>query len=412
MDQCCDELDQRFDKICEKIEVIFGCGPSIPISQADIPFTVTASGNYCLVESVTTTTTDVAITIDTEIVSLDLNGFSISGGLNAIKAENQNSIVIKNGTLKQAVAESVLTVTCQLICIEQVNFEDNQTACTFQTVDGLKLNRCSFVGHTPDANQAIVDIKNSSAGKIICCTLHDNTLMAPMSSYVVSVANSSNIRFFEIDASNNSNFLKVMRVAQGSSNIQFAECQANNNGTVFGFDIRDSAVCSCTWCTANENSNANMLFGFLSENNQKTVLQNCTSMNNTTTADNSQAIGFQLSDDTASCMLNCFAKQNDVMTTGTGIGFSVSECDNCYVNGNIAIANQLRGYLLNNTSNVFFSNYAQANGAGGTSDNYAVPANTVPIFCYDITAGTFSPIAPRTGPETAWDNISAQTTCS
>jgi hypothetical protein len=76
------------------------------ISQ--LPYTITAQGSYCLDRNLATViTTGAAITINTNFVVLDLNGFKIGGGSAGagtaavgIRAINRQNIVVKNGNVR------------------------------------------------------------------------------------------------------------------------------------------------------------------------------------------------------------------------------------------------------------------------------------------------------------------------
>jgi hypothetical protein len=76
--------------------------PRIPISQSDIPLTISTPGSYYLTEDVNTTS--VAITIDANDVTIDLMGYTLKGpdsgttyGINILDKQN---IEIRNGTMR------------------------------------------------------------------------------------------------------------------------------------------------------------------------------------------------------------------------------------------------------------------------------------------------------------------------
>jgi hypothetical protein len=73
-----------------------------------LPTTITAQGNYCLVQNLSTSqTTGAAVTIGTDFASLDLKGFKIGGGgaglgtqAVGVYALNRKNITIKNGNIR------------------------------------------------------------------------------------------------------------------------------------------------------------------------------------------------------------------------------------------------------------------------------------------------------------------------
>lgn len=79
--------------------------PRIPISLADLPLSITQPGSYYLTESINyTPTSGHAISIDSDNVTLDLMGFTISGtdatSVNGITAWARHNIEIRNGTVR------------------------------------------------------------------------------------------------------------------------------------------------------------------------------------------------------------------------------------------------------------------------------------------------------------------------
>ncbi len=76
------ELITILNKVCKIIPLLENkCDKNIVlIEQSDIPFTTPSSGHYCLAEDVTVAANDTGITINQEKVTLDLNGFHMTGG--------------------------------------------------------------------------------------------------------------------------------------------------------------------------------------------------------------------------------------------------------------------------------------------------------------------------------------------
>ncbi len=80
----------------------------IEISQKDMPLTITESGSYILVSNLSINEPNItAIFIPTNNVTIDLNGFTIKGpgkgssgtGI-AINTDDNNNIVVQNGSVK------------------------------------------------------------------------------------------------------------------------------------------------------------------------------------------------------------------------------------------------------------------------------------------------------------------------
>ena len=68
-----------------------------PITQADVPITITSGGTYCLTENIALGS---PINIQAYNVTLDLQGNTLSGTrLTTAVVSTANSVVIKNGTI-------------------------------------------------------------------------------------------------------------------------------------------------------------------------------------------------------------------------------------------------------------------------------------------------------------------------
>jgi len=81
----------------------FACNP---ITQADVPITITSPGTYCLTENVATPT---SINIESMNVTLDLNGNTLSATriTNGVVSTADN-VVIKNGTIANFASSVVI----------------------------------------------------------------------------------------------------------------------------------------------------------------------------------------------------------------------------------------------------------------------------------------------------------------
>ena len=75
--------------------------PRIPIHASDLPLTIFSSGSYYLAENISTAGGGITIAANTNNVTIDLMGFSLSGGTGrGILAGNPSkNITVKNGTV-------------------------------------------------------------------------------------------------------------------------------------------------------------------------------------------------------------------------------------------------------------------------------------------------------------------------
>lgn len=73
----------------------------IPVTQADLPLTINQTGTYCVSEDLQGSRNLTAITILADNVTLDLEGYTLKGGLVGVTSRN-DGVIIKNGTIANA----------------------------------------------------------------------------------------------------------------------------------------------------------------------------------------------------------------------------------------------------------------------------------------------------------------------
>lgn len=122
----CDDTsgDAGISKLCFIEDLIpILVGNPVTIAQADMPYTITASGSYRVVEDLTTTST--CITINADDVLLDICGFELSGATyRAIEVvSSHQNIIIKNGVLRNLGSGIHVQNDCSLVHIEDMLFE-------------------------------------------------------------------------------------------------------------------------------------------------------------------------------------------------------------------------------------------------------------------------------------------------
>jgi Calx-beta domain len=82
--------------------------PGLCLPIVVLPYTITAQGNYCLVQNLSTAQpSGNAITVASDFVSIDLKGFKIGGGAagpgtqtNGVYAQNRKNVTVKNGNIR------------------------------------------------------------------------------------------------------------------------------------------------------------------------------------------------------------------------------------------------------------------------------------------------------------------------
>ena len=103
-----------------------------------LPYTITAQGSYCLDRNLSTNiTSGAAISVNTDFVVLDLNGFKVGGGgagfgtqTNGVQALNRKNVTVKNGNIRGFFRAVYLTDTgtAQGHLVEDVRADENTRA--------------------------------------------------------------------------------------------------------------------------------------------------------------------------------------------------------------------------------------------------------------------------------------------
>ncbi|MEX0672183.1 MAG: right-handed parallel beta-helix repeat-containing protein [Candidatus Babeliales bacterium] len=102
-----------------------GCGKNIySIDQTDIPYTISTPGHYCIQEDLSAPAIANAITITASNVTLDLNGFHITGGINGITSSG-NDVKIMNGTVQGAITNGIAITGGTNIVVDNVVARNN-----------------------------------------------------------------------------------------------------------------------------------------------------------------------------------------------------------------------------------------------------------------------------------------------
>ena len=97
-------IESKVDNVASAIDALSSCG-AIAISQSQIPYTISTPGYYCAGQNITANNTSPIITIASDNVTLNLNGYTLDASgfaTNAIAFDNsspRSNIVIDNGII-------------------------------------------------------------------------------------------------------------------------------------------------------------------------------------------------------------------------------------------------------------------------------------------------------------------------
>lgn len=384
-DVCCQSLTATCQLVQDAVLSALACQRAIEIDQALINSAapqITQPGRYCLTENVSTA--GGPLVINANNVEIHLNGFTMSGGTNAIQATGDRSIKVMDGSINGTTQDGILFTNCSSVQISNIVFTNTQqSAIQLSGVNGFRINNCSITGADAGGGANHVLVSNSSNGVLNCCSIFDS-----LNGFGFGIFDSNTIFCKELNVSRNASLSRGFVVTNGSA-ISFIESKFNNNTNCqFGFSllgVTNGVV--CRQCQVNGNS-GNPVLGFASGSDVfDVVFDSCQCMNN-----QSAVIGFNILGDRFS-LINNIAKGN------VGQGFSISNVsEDSFVQNNIALANTTIGFVNGiNANNGFFGNYAQANGA-----NYSASIGANEDFT--IASATFV----TTGTPVTWNNINAQ----
>jgi len=129
---------------CSEVDALSNCMLGTQITQAMIPYTISAPGHYYLCGSVTASSGGVAINIIASDVFLNLNGFTVTNTANvAIFSlfSNANNVTIENGSVSGALGielDGLTNVTLRNLDISS----SAGTTCFLGTITNLVMEDC------------------------------------------------------------------------------------------------------------------------------------------------------------------------------------------------------------------------------------------------------------------------------
>lgn len=336
-------------------------------------FIINAPGSYYLTGNTIGAAGKHGISILTNDVTLDLNGFAlISGGGGAFRGINvpagQTNICIRNGTVKGWTDGGVRTDFATCTIVEKLRLSDNVGATGLALGNGLAKD-CVATG-----NATGFVIGNGAQIK-------DSTATANTTGFSTG------------DRAMLNNCIATVNTQYGfncTSYVTMTDCTSSRNG-LYGIVVAGS--CSLTRCSATRNDIDGVSAG------SGCTIADCTAGVN-------GYDGFRVG--TGSSVRNCTAQSNG--SAGVGVDgscyLSGNTCDansrGIYaggsgnrIDGNSCTGNTLHGFSINLDHNIIIRNTARGNGV-----NYSIPAGNASGPIVDMTAGgTISSTSP-------WANFS------
>ena len=163
--------------------------PRTPIRAADLPLPISSPGSYYLVENITTAGGGITITSDE--VTIDLNGFSLVGGTGAgisIPDPHMN-ITVKNGTVRGWASGGIAATSTTNSRFQDLVLSDNGTTLSHY---GLRVGNGCFVTNCTAVDNSGNGIGVSEAGTITGCVAIGNATGISISSGTVTNCSARN----------------------------------------------------------------------------------------------------------------------------------------------------------------------------------------------------------------------------
>lgn len=357
------------------------------IHQADIPYTITRPGRYCLAETINIASGQTAITIDFDavsgnIVSIDLNDYAINGGSGGANG------IVGVGTVSGNVFPAGLEIFNGTIASMTEHGIYVPLGLGLLSLDALTIQSCGFTGGPTNGgivvgndNQLLIDpvVKNTnifgSGG-----TDYGLILINPQDFSIINTSASFNgndgmsirgtvdfipgVIYLCTTSGNRGNGIMI---SADTSDTKFIDCIAAANGAA-GYAV-DGDHSSFSNCQAT--SNGTNGFTIISDNN---VFIWCNASGNT------QA-GFAVNSGTNNDIQSCTALSN-----GTD-GFLMATAPN-QINGNTASGNSGDGFNATDaspTGNRIYSNFSNDNGTNFSASITNVAVSPVPADPINFT---------------------------
>lgn len=343
--------------------------PRIPISQADIPLTISTSGSYYLTEDIIAAGT--AVTIDVDNVTIDLMGYSLTGpgkesGTNyGIYMSGRSNVEIRNGTIRNFGYHGI--------------YEASSTGRQHRIIS-VRVISNGFYGILLDSQCNLIKdcVAKDNAGTGIDAGYYSTVTgcLACYNTYDGIKAGSSSVMIGN-NASNNG--LDGIDAQSGSTVI---------NNTAISNDA--SGIFAWTQCVLIGNSASSNLFHGIDAWYSCTIINNCASGNGSSGIDadmGSTVIGNSVRNNTGDGILirhDCVAKDNNCKNNGYGTGDGAGICargNDARIESNNVVDND-RGIDVKYAGNIIIKNTASGNGT-----NYDIVAGNAVGDILDFTSG-------------------------
>lgn len=393
IDECCEQITTELHETLTTLqELALGLSGGCDVAKSVTgPMTITESGYYCLKNNI-----NGLISIAASSVVLDLNGFTITSGADAVAIEITpfNDIRITNGEItapdgrgitcvngSQTIAiDNLIIFGCSLgvqlieadgVTIDGLVFKENSRAIFSDTTNNLKVRSTQFYQNTTVADLSLIDLLNGDGSNNILfesCSINNNTLQGAAYSMLIR-GSVKNVQVNQCTFNSNtgdSDFAAVR--VDTCQDVIFTNCEFNRNSSsgaqCAGLWVSGGSNCQILSCVASQNTNDTFAVGYLIDG----AATDCCVLDSSANSHTSEGAGRGMRIDG----LRCYVARNKFIGNDVGL-------ENTSASGAIG--------MLNNYSD----------GIGGGGPNYI---GVLPVSDFSKVLGTIIPGNP-------FDNISA-----
>ncbi|MFT6765185.1 MAG: hypothetical protein ACJAZS_000052 [Alteromonas naphthalenivorans] len=379
-------------------------------------FNITSPGIYVLTEDITSVSTTRTILINSNNVTVDLNGYTITGktdsSMNGIEvAQDMNNIEIKNGTI-YSVGKSGILVNQNVHNIKISNVECN--SCNINNV--ATTGGITLIGAVTPNEIAHCVIDNCLTFSTVPQTQNAYGIYANEAKYLtINNCRAENVRNIGNTFSSYGIYIKSSEYPIITNTSAYL---SEGDTTAAGFYLLTCTSAQLINCESSGTNAADVVlgagYGYYFEDTNNSLIDNCQSINN---GGNGSVSGFYVSSCVNNRFLHCTANGNQTRTTsatGNATGFETTRAaskgatiacifKNCTAMGQTALGSitNSAGFLLGSDTRFCIIEDSLSFGNNGMSGSaYGIYLSGASLLrcvikgnnCFSNTAGSTSSV--------------------
>ncbi len=223
----------------------------IPIAAHQVPYTITNAGSYVVTDNLSATGT--AITVNADFVTIDLNGYTVSGTVNGIlQSPGRHGLTVRNGTLRAPLIGLALQAQGRMTRVVDVTVMDYATG-------GMLVGESALLRNVSAGSNAVASMSGvygiqTGAGSILRDVQVHGLRMTGGNGYGVFAGEAAMIQNVKVrDNRGAANFTGIR--AGHASVVRNITAHNNQAGTFFfGVDLGEGSVASSVAIATNQST--------------------------------------------------------------------------------------------------------------------------------------------------------------